>query len=328
MKATPFVLVIVSVGLARFTFAQELVDTPVRKAPAKEAEAPAVRHSAPVSRQPQRTFQAGSQRDARVAIPPTNRGSGQFNRVYRQSPSAYGVYDSRRFNPTAEQPDRLAVRRVAPGLTIPATDAAPRVRVTPSGRPNETATTADRRNRLDRYRAWNRTSTSSGVRDGQGALTGANGAGRVRGNYPRNGNAIDGTHNGSGRVQNFSDVWRNYHHDHHDRDWWHDHCDRIILISGGYYYWNAGYWFPAWGYDASYSNYAFDGPIYGGDDGLPPDEVISSVQTALQEEGYYRGVVDGELGPMTRAALAAWQRDHGLAITTVIDEPTMQSLGL
>lgn len=129
------------------------------------------------------------------------------------------------------------------------------------------------------------------------------------------------------RWGSYSDAYRRYDRRHHDRNWWQSHYPRISLVSGGYYYWDAGYWYPAWGYDPYYSNYAYDGPIYGYD-GLALDQEISQVQAALQEEGYYRGAVDGVLGPMTRQAIAAYQRDRGLAITTVIDQPTLQSLGL
>src|SRR6266540_1006949 len=67
-------------------------------------------------------------------------------------------------------------------------------------------------------------------------------------------------------------AFRNYHREWHDRGWWRSHCDRIIFVSGGWYYWNAGYWFPAWGYDP-YAYYAYDGPIYAYN-GLSPDQVI------------------------------------------------------
>ena len=56
--------------------------------------------------------------------------------------------------------------------------------------------------------------------------------------------------------------------------------------------------------------------------------MISSVQAELQRLGYYRYAVDGLMGPATRAALANFQRDNGLAITSAIDRPTLQSLGL
>jgi len=41
-----------------------------------------------------------------------------------------------------------------------------------------------------------------------------------------------------------------------------------------------------------------------------------------------RGPVDGPLGTQTRGALAAFQSDNGLAVTSTIDRPTLQTLGL
>ena len=121
-------------------------------------------------------------------------------------------------------------------------------------------------------------------------------------------------------------VFRNYHPIWHDHVWWHAHYPRIVLIGGGWYYWNAGFWYPAWGYDPGATFYAYDGPIYAYND-LPPDQVVANVQQALQDQGYYQGEVDGMLGPLTRAALAQYQADHGLYTTSAIDEPTMSSLG-
>jgi Putative peptidoglycan binding domain len=121
-------------------------------------------------------------------------------------------------------------------------------------------------------------------------------------------------------------AFRNYHRQWHDRGWWRSHCDRIIFVSGGWYYWNSGYWYPAWGY-ASGAYYPYDGPIYGYND-LTPDQVVVNVQAQLQRDGYYSGPVDGVLGPVTRQAIAAFQADHGLAITSAVDQPTLASLGL
>jgi len=36
-----------------------------------------------------------------------------------------------------------------------------------------------------------------------------------------------------------------------------------FLYSGGYWFWNNGWWYPAYGYDPYYSRYVYDGPIYG-----------------------------------------------------------------
>jgi hypothetical protein len=124
------------------------------------------------------------------------------------------------------------------------------------------------------------------------------------------------------------EVYRSYHPERHDRGWYSSHYNRVELIGGGYYYWNNGYWYPAWGYDSSAEYYAYDAPIYVGHRAEPPDRVIADVQTELQQMGYYTGEVDGLLGPLTREALTAYQADQGLTATAVIDEPTLDSLGM
>jgi hypothetical protein len=124
------------------------------------------------------------------------------------------------------------------------------------------------------------------------------------------------------------EVYRSYHPERHDRGWYHSRYQRVELISGGYYYWNNGYWIPAWGYDPSAEYYAYDAPIYVGHRAEPPDRVIADVQAALQEMGYYTGEVDGLIGPLTREALIAYQSDQGLTTTAVIDEPTLDSLNM
>jgi hypothetical protein len=122
-------------------------------------------------------------------------------------------------------------------------------------------------------------------------------------------------------------VFRNYKSEWHDQNWWRGHYgNNITFVFGAPYYWNAGYWFPAWGYNPN-AYYAWDGPIYAYNR-LPPDQVIANVQAALQQQGYYRGEVDGLIGPLTRGAIADYQRDHGLYTTSTIDQPTLQSLGI
>src|SRR6266487_3551573 len=134
---------------------------------------------------------------------------------------------------------------------------------------------------------------------------------------------IQGSQNWQG--SNYT-VFRNYSSQWHERNWWRNHYNRVVFVYGGWYAWNAGYWYPAWGYDSN-AYYAYDGPIYGYND-LPPDQVTANVQAALQQQGYYQSDVDGLLGPLTRGAIAAYQRDHGLYITSAIDRPTLESLGM
>ena len=124
------------------------------------------------------------------------------------------------------------------------------------------------------------------------------------------------------------EVFRSYHPEWHDQGWYRSRYGRVELIGGGYYYWNRSYWYPAWGYDPSAQYYAYDGPIYVGHRAEPPDRVIADVQTELQQMGYYKGEVDGLLGPLTREALTAYQSDQGLTQTAAIDQPTLDSLGM
>jgi len=128
--------------------------------------------------------------------------------------------------------------------------------------------------------------------------------------------------------QNYA-AFYNYNNNYawHNRSWWNDHYSRVVFVLGGWWYWNSGYWYPAWGYDP-YANYYYNGPIYTGYASLSPDAVIVNVQTELADWGYNPGPIDGILGPRTRAALAAFQSDHGLLVTSAVDRPTLQTLGL
>jgi hypothetical protein len=132
--------------------------------------------------------------------------------------------------------------------------------------------------------------------------------------------------NNNGRVS-FAEASRRHNHEWHDGNWWRHHYPNIVLVGAGYYFWDSGYWYPAWGYDPSYNAYPYDGPIYGFD-GLNPDQVVADVQAQLQQDGYYNGPVNGLLDPATQAAIAYYQRDHNLAITSVVDMATVTSLGL
>src|SRR5204862_3793335 len=108
-------------------------------------------------------------------------------------------------------------------------------------------------------------------------------------NRPRNNNTTTFT---------YQQAQSRFHHHHHDRSWWRSRYSRIALFAGGYYFWNDGYWYPAYGYDPYYSTYTYDEPISGYND-LDPGQVIANVQSALQEQGYYNDEVDGLIGPNT-----------------------------
>jgi Putative peptidoglycan binding domain len=144
-------------------------------------------------------------------------------------------------------------------------------------------------------------------------------------NRAANARVVNNWRNARFRGSNYA-AFYNYNRQWHDRGWWRNQHSRIVFGLGGWWYWNAGYWYPAWGYDSN-AYYPYDGPIYGYGE-LAPDRIIVNVQVALQRDGYYAGPTDGMLGSQTREALAAFQADHGLTVTSAVDGPTLQTLGL
>lgn len=94
---------------------------------------------------------------------------------------------------------------------------------------------------------------------------------------------------------------------------------------GAYSYYDGGY------YDDGYasSEYAQEPyPAQSEYDSGSSDSSVSQVQAALAREGYYRGAIDGSLGPGTRNALRRYQRNHGLDVTGRVDRPVIEALGL
>jgi hypothetical protein len=82
------------------------------------------------------------------------------------------------------------------------------------------------------------------------------------------------------------------------------------------YYPSSSYWDH---YPNSYSYYG--GPAYGG-------EVVAAVQRRLGELGYYHGVIDGVMGPLTRAAISAYEATHNLVVDGTISRPLLDRMGL
>src|SRR6478672_1369811 len=131
----------------------------------------------------------------------------------------------------------------------------------------------------------------------------------------------------SGNEWSYSAAQRWNWRQRHDRNWWRHSNYRLVRYGGGYWYWNSGWWYPAYGYDPYYSHYVYDGPIFGYGYAAPGDVTVE-VQRALAQQGYYYGPIDGILGPGTRRAIERYQIDRGLAVTAAIDEQTLYTLGL
>src|SRR6266496_5248069 len=78
--------------------------------------------------------------------------------------------------------------------------------------------------------------------------------------------------------------------------------------------------FILWGYSNAYSYYQ---PGYGYD-----TATVAAVQRRLGELGYYHGVVDGVMGPQTRAAITAFESTHGMIVDGMITTRLLNRMGV
>ena len=124
-----------------------------------------------------------------------------------------------------------------------------------------------------------------------------------------------------------------------------DHNNRVIFIGGfgfpgwwgwgwggypyggypyyGYYDYGYPYGYNGYGYGYQYPGYGSGNYGYGNGDGYaygnrsqyesPTHSKVAELQRRLSRAGYYRGSVDGILGPQTRRAIRAYESDHGYA---------------
>lgn len=58
------------------------------------------------------------------------------------------------------------------------------------------------------------------------------------------------------------------------------------------------------------------------------DPTVRSAQKILQQQGYYRGTVDGVIGSQTAAAIRRYQVAEKLRVTGQLNPQTARSLGL
>jgi Putative peptidoglycan binding domain len=90
---------------------------------------------------------------------------------------------------------------------------------------------------------------------------------------------------------------------------------------GGYpYAYYGGYPYYYGGYPYSYSYYQRG---YGYN-----VATVAAVQRCFGELGYYHGVVDGVIGPQTRAAIAAFEDTHGMVVDGIITTRLLDRMGL
>jgi His-Xaa-Ser repeat protein HxsA len=108
--------------------------------------------------------------------------------------------------------------------------------------------------------------------------------------------------------------------------------------------------YPSYGYGYGYSPYSYypysgyssyySGPSVGLSYATGPtyystprvadydDDLAVDVQRALARRGLYRGAIDGDVGPGTRAAIREYQYQNRLEVTGRIDRSLLRALGI
>ena len=143
---------------------------------------------------------------------------------------------------------------------------------------------------------------------------------------------------------------RNWNGRNWNGNWNHNHGHNNVIFIGDFGFpgwWGWGWGNPYWGYPYGYYGYGYpygygygnpygyggygygdygygNGYGYGGSQGYgngyggtqygsPTRSKVAELQRRLARAGYYRGSVDGVLGPQTRRAIRAYEQDHGYA---------------
>src|SRR5437870_8857673 len=112
-----------------------------------------------------------------------------------------------------------------------------------------------------------------------------------------------------GRFNRFNDgrFVRN-HRFHH-----FNHFNNVVFIGDfGFPWWWGWGWGPSWGWGSGYP-YGYYGYNYGSGSGYGDSSGsrVAELQRRLASAGYYHGAIDGIMGPATRSAIRAYERDHG-----------------
>jgi hypothetical protein len=103
------------------------------------------------------------------------------------------------------------------------------------------------------------------------------------------------------------------HRFHHFNRFNHfNHFNDVVFIGNfGFPWWWGWGWGPwsGWGWGYPYGYYGGYGSGYGYGDSS--GSRVAELQSRLTSAGYYHGAIDGIMGPATRRAIRAYERDHG-----------------
>jgi hypothetical protein len=107
-----------------------------------------------------------------------------------------------------------------------------------------------------------------------------------------------------------------------NRNFSHRRCDNRFVFFGGFgdpfydpfYYGYYPYGFYPYGYGYGYGSVPYN-QYYDGDVAVGTGSSVAELQRRLARAGYYRGRIDGVMGPRTRYAIRAYQRSHNMNVT-------------
>jgi Putative peptidoglycan binding domain len=88
--------------------------------------------------------------------------------------------------------------------------------------------------------------------------------------------------------------------------------NRFVFIGDfGFPWWWGWGWGPWWGWNWGYPYGYYGGYGSGYGYGDSSQSRVAELQRRLASAGYYHGAIDGIMGPATRRAIRAYERDHG-----------------
>lgn len=133
----------------------------------------------------------------------------------------------------------------------------------------------------------------------------------------------------TGTRYSYSYPYRTYGYSSYGYPYYGYNYGPSVSIGFGSPYYGYGYGYPysyGYGYPYSYNygSYYYNQPGYAYGNG----SIVVAVQARLARSGYYRGPIDGVMGPGTRSAIAAYEQRHGLRIDGVISGPLLRNMGL
>jgi hypothetical protein len=116
---------------------------------------------------------------------------------------------------------------------------------------------------------------------------------------------------------------------------YHAHPRSGFTISFGTGYAGRGYYYgpPGAAYyyerpDVRYYRTRAHVPGYNVGRGYHADDSGVAVQRALYRRGYYRGPIDGDIGPGTRRAIARFEAEHGMPVRGYVSGRLLEALGV